>query len=555
MTLFRRFVQLASLTIFFLFLLSAASTFLAFMLPLDLFLRLDPALTATTAIATRNLSLVFMPAVILVLLGLIFGRAFCGYICPMGTTLDGGEKLFGRARKKRKGPDNKWRAFKYLVMLFLAGASFFSVSFVFWASPISLITRFYGLLVQPVIAYLFNELFNLSMPLIEWLDITPLLFAQIDTPRFNTLPFILAFFVFFSVLSPRFWCRFLCPSGALLALTSKKPLFRRHVSKNCTSCGKCARACPMEAIPEDDYISTRHEECLLCQTCKKLCPEKAVTFLFKKDKQEVKTLKMLPDRRKFIISGLSGAGTALVCMTGLEAPYNKDEKGKVLPPALIRPPAALPEREFLARCIRCGECMVACPTNTLQPLWLKAGFLGMFTPTLIFRRGFCNPECHKCSEMCPTGAIRSLSRDERKWAKIGTAEILHHKCLAWEHQKSCMVCDEVCPSDAVKFKKEPGNPVTVPHVIENKCTGCGYCEHHCPVQNKSAIIISPMGELRLAEGSFIEEGKNLGLDITFKLEGNNELPAAYREGGPDGTAQPPGFETDGEELLAPGFDD
>ena len=160
--------------------------------------------------------------------------------------------------------------------------------------------------------------------------------------------------------------------------------------------------------------------------------------------------------------------------------------------------------------------MAACPTNTLQPIWLKAGYMGLFSPAMTPRRGFCNPECRRCGEVCPTGAVSELTKDERIWAKTGTAVIFRRQCLAWEHKKSCMVCDEVCPFKAVEFQHEPGNPVPVPQVVEEKCAGCGSCEYYCPVQNRAAIVVTAMGALRLLKGSYREEGRKQGLRLSLK---------------------------------------
>ena len=147
-----------------------------------------------------------------------------------------------------------------------------------------------------------------------------------------------------------------------------------------------------------------------------------------------------------------------------------------------------------------------------------------------------------CGEVCPTDAIRSLSKDERIWAKTGTAVIIRRKCLAGEQQKSCMVCDEVCPYKAVEFRKEPGNPVPVPQVHEEKCSGCGYCEHFCPVQNQSAIVVTPMGALRMSEGSYIAQGKSQGLNLSISPKpGYGSQP----EGKDWGKGFAPGFEDDG----------
>jgi len=539
---FRRTIQIISLILFLTLLASAISSAIT-PTPLDLFLLLDPALIALTAISGRIFSVAFIPALLVLLITFFFGRIFCGYICPMGTTLDGTDKLFGTTRK-RKPEAGKLRLLKYIILFFLLGASLVGVSFVFVAAPLSLITRFYGLLVHPVLAFLSNEILSRVQPLTEWLDMDTLVFMRIATPRFATQLFILAFFgalFFLAKVSPRFWCRNLCPSGALMALLSKKPLIRRRVSDDCTDCGRCASSCPMSAIMAENPRVTLHEECIVCRTCQNTCPENAISFDRVRMEQVSEKQRFSFTRRQFIVSGLFGAATATVGLTGLNSLHGKPGPGQVAPKGLIRPPGTLPEMDFLARCSRCGECMAACPTNTLQPIWLDAGFMGLFSPGLNLRRCYCSPECRMCGEVCPTDAIRSLSKDERIWAKTGTAVIFRRKCLAWEQQKSCMVCDEVCPYKAVEFRKEPGNPVPVPQVREEKCAGCGYCEHFCPVQNQSAIVVTPMGALRMSEGSYIAQGKSEGLNLSITPKsGYGPQP----EGRDWGKGFAPGFEGD-----------
>ncbi|MCD4717788.1 MAG: 4Fe-4S dicluster domain-containing protein [Desulfobacterales bacterium] len=541
MITFRRAVQIFSL-ILFLLLLTLAVLSTDTPTPLDLFLLLDPVLIALTAISARILAVAFIPAFLVLLVTLFFGRIFCGYMCPMGTTLDGGDKLF-RPQGKKRPQTGKLSLLKYIVLFFLLGASILGVSFVFVAAPLSLITRFYGLLVHPVLAFFSNETLVLIQPLAEWFGMDTLMFMRITTPRFATQLFVLAFFIALFVLarvSPRFWCRNLCPSGALMALVSRKPLIRRFVSDDCTECGKCAHSCPMAAIITDDPHITLHEECIVCRTCQNICPENAISFNGVKVENTYEKKGLSLTRRQFIYSGLAGAATATVGLTGLNSVYGKPGPGQVAPYGLIRPPGALPEMDFLAQCVRCGECMAACPTNTLQPIWLDAGFMGLFSPALNLRRSYCSPECNMCGEVCPTDATRRLSLNERMWAKTGTAVIFRRKCLAWEQQKSCMVCDEVCPYKAVEFIKEPGNRVPVPQVHEEKCAGCGDCEHCCPVQNQSAIVVTPMGGIRMSEGSYVEEGKNQGLNLSIR-------PKSAYDPRPEGEDWGKGF--------APGFED
>ncbi len=538
---FRQSVQLLFLALF-LLLLTAASISGISMASLDLFLLMDPSLVLLSAISGRIVLLAFIPALLVLISGPLIGRVFCGYICPMGTTLDGTDALFGPPKKKFFS-SARLTGLKYLVLIFLTASALVGVSYIFFAAPLSLITRAYGLVIFPLVSFISREVLDLARPLGDWMDLGAITFAQIRTIRFATQFFILLFFatvIGMAIFSPRFWCRYLCPSGALLALVSKSPIVRRRVSDQCTQCGKCARKCPMAAIDPAAPETTRHSECIVCRTCEAVCPEEAISFGIRKRTGMLPTGGVSLERRQLVSAGLIGAGTAVISLTGLTSLYGKQGEGQVRTPGLVRPPGALPEMAFLSRCVRCGECMVACPTNTLQPIWLKAGLPAVFSPALTPRRGFCDPSCHECGAVCPTDAIRPMSPLDRIWAKTGTARIYRRKCLAWEFQKSCMVCDEVCPYDAIEFLKEEGSKVPVPHVLEHKCAGCGYCEHFCPVQHQAAIVVTPMDALRIEKGSYEVEAKQKGFQLQLKPKGR-------------GTAQPEAS-SDANQGEAPGFD-
>lgn len=541
MIAFRRAIQLLSLGLF-LSLLTLAVCSVNTLVPLELFLQIDPGLGILTAVSVRSLGLFLVPALLTLLVTFFFGRIFCGYFCPMGTTLDGGDRLIC-SKKKIGRKRSHFPKVKYWLLFFLLGAALMGVSLVFLTSPLSLVTRFYGLLIHPILAYFVHQVLTILHPLADALGFTALAFMQTATPRFNTQMFILLFFaVLFATarVSPRFWCRNLCPSGAILAFCARKPLMRRQVSNTCTACGKCVNACPMAAILPEEPQETRHEECIVCRTCEAVCPEQAISFGVSKGSLKASSgggVSM--DRRQWLCAGFLGAVVAGTGLTGLYAPQRKPGPGQVAPPGFLRPPGSVPEESFLSRCVRCGECMAACPTNTLQPIWFETGFTAVFSPVLTPRRGYCSPECHMCGQVCPTGAIRNISPGERIWAKTGTAVIYPSRCLAWEQQKSCMVCDEVCPYKAIVFQKEPGNPVPVPRVNESRCAGCGYCEHYCPVHNQAAIVVIPMGAFRFAEGSYEAQGKAEGLMLSIHRKTIDGLPHQN---------------TNGQEGFAPGFD-
>ena len=533
-----RFQRLLQVPLFFLFLLLLwlAAYPLPAWIEVDLFLRLDPLISLGSMAAART----FIPKVAwaLVILGLalFLGRIFCGYICPLGATIDFSDWL----RKKKRTGENAFeeqgpnRKLKYGFLLGLAGSALVGVSWIFLFSPLALATRFYSFVIYPLALTAGNFFLDLFRPLLPHIGLGHLAFFHVDVPQYNTNLFT-ALFVFAvlaaGMIRSRFWCRNLCPAGAMIALCSMRPLFRRTVSAKCNGCGRCVRACPMAAISKD-FESTAHSECITCLKCREVCPEGAVSFRVTRN---VPVMEKEVDlgRRSVLGAGAAGMAFAAVTMTNLHHLHGHENPRALRSSRLIRPPGALPEPGFQARCVRCGECIKACLTNTLQPVWFEAGLSGLWSPKVTARLAGCEQGCNVCGQVCPTGAIRPLSLEEKIFAKIGTARIEKSRCIAWEQEKKCLICDEVCPYNAIVSQFVADRPVTVPVIEENKCNGCGYCEDKCPVIGESAIIVEPLGEVRLATGSYREKAKELGL--IFHAEDAAEdhfiLEGARRESG------------------------
>jgi len=540
----QRAAQAATLSAFLILLILAAYPLVGGV-PVNAFLQMDPLAGGIAVISGRAIIAALWPALLLVFLTFFLGRFFCGHLCPMGTTIDMVEYLAVR-KKIDTGTDRPTISphWKFLLLAFLLAAALFGVSLSFLASPLPLITRFYGTLVFPIIRLAADIVLQAVRPLADRFDWTTLLYAKMALQRFSNPWFIALFFagVFSaSVLAPRFWCRYLCPAGAIFALCAYRPAIHRRVTDACIDCGECQRRCPMHAIDDIDPGGTAHSECITCLKCREVCPVEAIHFSAGPPVPRHRGVPL--SRRQVIGAGLSGTAAAAVSLTGLHHPLGSPGVGQLFSPEVIRPPGSLPETDFLARCLRCGECMKACPTNTLQPLALAIGVTGLFSPVITPRRGPCEPECNVCGQVCPTGAIRDLVLLDKQWAKTGTAQILKHKCLAWELHQRCLVCDEVCPYDAVELIQVPSHKVGVPVVHENRCTGCGFCEHHCPVRAEAAIVVDPMGEMRLAAGSYEDTARSIGLSLILakdrKLPATGEYPDPAESSPPDGL--PPGF--------------
>jgi MauM/NapG family ferredoxin protein len=470
----------------------------------------------------------------------------------MGATIDFADWFRGERKRKREEDSfeesGKYRQLKYLFLAGLAGTAVAGISWIFLFSPLSLATRFYSFVIYPMAIMGANLLLDIFRPVFPHLGLEALSFVHVPVPRFNTNLFaaLLVFAVLFlGMIRRRFWCRNLCPAGALIALFSMRPLFRRVVSENCTHCGKCVRTCPMAAISRD-FMSTAHSECVTCLQCQEVCPEKAISFKVRGKERSI-TGEVNLDRRRVLGAGAAGIAAAAITMTNLHHLQGSEGARALRSSRLVRPPGALPEPDFQARCVRCGECVKACLTNTLQPVWFEAGLSGLWTPKLTARLAGCEQGCALCGQVCPTGAIRPLSLQEKLFAKVGTARIEKSRCIAWEQDKKCMICDEICPYNAVSSQFVPDHPVTVPVIDENKCNGCGYCESKCPVVGESAILVEPLGEIRLASGSYEEKARELGLVFHAKTKIEDDfildspgVPGKAKPGGTDHRL-PPGF--------------
>jgi MauM/NapG family ferredoxin protein len=530
---FQRLVQSLFLILFFLLVLLTLFPG-GERVPADRFLLLDPVLALGAMISSRALLPLglLLPALVVLIGTVLLGRFFCSHLCPLGTLQDLLAPLAHRLRKTH--PPGSWRKGKYLVLALLLATALFGVNMTLFAAPLALATRLVVLVLLPGLQFLLQP---------------PALAAGMDAflperafepLRYSTIFFHILFFgaLFGAVAwAPRFWCRYLCPTGGLLALIGRFPLLPRRVSEACTGCEKCRSRCPMGAMDGADAALTVSGECITCTACARICPEQAVSFALGSKGLETGP-PSLPSRRQAGLALTSGFLLAFVSRRELGEYWPEGESGNIMPEGLVRPPGALPEESFLRLCTRCGLCLKACPTNMLQPAGWPTGLSPLFSPLAVSRRGPCAPECALCGQVCPTRAIRPLSLEQKTWAKMGTARIIPSKCIAWEFDKPCLICDEACPYDAVRLVAVSGIKVAVPVVDEHKCAGCGWCEYRCPVVPSAAIQVEPMGALRLRDGEdYVRRGRELGLDIRRADQREApELPA-----GDGGNGLPPGF--------------
>ncbi len=448
--------------------------------PHSLFHRLDPLGAAGVAGAAGTLPRLLGFAGVLLLATIVVGRAFCGWICPLGTLQQLASFLFSPRSRRESLSVNRWRpwyAIKvYLLAGFLAAALLGSLQ-IGLLDPLSLLARGLAAALWPALPG------GRAVPG-GWLA-AALLLAVLVSSRFI----------------PRLFCRALCPLGALLGVFARSALFRlERRGDACNDCRLCRFACQGADEPTGDH---RVGECMVCLNCVPSCPEGALRFRFL---GRAAAPPPRPDlsRRHLLGSFLGGL---------VAAPLLRAAGGgrAAADPRLVRPPGSLPERLFLQRCVKCALCQQACPTGAIQPALSQAGVEGFWTPVVVPRRGGCEFACTRCGEACPTGAIAALSPARKTGydggppVRIGTAFVDRGRCLPWAMATPCIVCEEMCPTDPKAIWLErledygrDGRPVALarPRVDAARCVGCGICENRCPVGEEAAIRVTSVGETR-----------------------------------------------------------
>lgn len=505
---YRQAAQVLSLVIFFwLFRQTDYSGSDEIKYAVNLLFRLDPLIAMSTVVAAREWIGMLWPSFITLAATLLLGRFFCGWICPLGTLLDGFRAVSGK-KSRLDRPD--WTVIKYGILVFVLTCSLFGVALSGLVDPFSILVRALSVSVDPALysaatdgsAWLYK-----NAP--DWITrISESIYAFMKTHLlpFDRKVFSGAFFSF-AILGTifllefrqrRFWCRNLCPLGALLALISRFALLRGHGGNDCSSCQVCRSVCRTGAIDDQRRISP--QSCIVCLDCVDRCPQAKIKF--RMNPPESKYTPESMSRRAF----MTVVGSGLIIPAVLKSSRILHHSEILHDTALIRPPGAAPEKEFLQLCVRCGECMKVCIGNALHPTLLESGIEGIMTPRLIARIGYCEYNCTLCGQVCPTGALRKLSQEEKHATVIGTAHIDKNRCLPFAEGTPCIVCEEHCPTPdkAIKFDEVihrdvvSGDTRTIrqPHIVEDLCIGCGICETQCPLEGKSAILITAQRESR-----------------------------------------------------------
>ena len=480
--------------------------------PVTFFFQLDPLVGITSLVSGYQLIKGFLWGVAIIAVTLLLGRVFCGFICPFGTIhhATGAFKASLRGdRMVRANYKTTSQKIKYFNLVLLLIAAIFGLNLAGMLDPIAFLFRSVALAILPGLGVGLRSMFDaLAASDIKLMNILSYGAEVLVSPIFgyNHQAFQSAWFIgilflvilFLNRIRPRFWCRVLCPLGALLGLFSRFSILRleKYLDK-CTHCNLCIKHCQGAASPRPDQ-DWETAECHMCFNCHNVCPEDALEFRF----SWTPKLTAKPDiGKRALLSGLC-AGIAFPFLGRLDGQVDI-----VSDPRLIRPPGSLPEGRFLELCQRCGQCMKVCPTNVINPTLTEAGMAGFWTPHLIMIQGYCEYTCTLCGSVCPTGAIMEITAAEKiqRPIKIGSAYFDRGRCLPWSGNGPCIVCQEHCPTspkaiylikDIVEAPDGKKLEVQLPYVDLKRCVGCGICENKCPVRGLPAIRTIAAGESR-----------------------------------------------------------
>lgn len=474
---------------------------------------LNPLYQLFTITQAPNLiSVIWIIAAAAMVLGL--GRVFCGWVCPMGALFDFLAAVKGRLRiinakssadlMARKRADRERNArlklpvnLNFYLLALLITLGLFKVPVFMLVEPITLFFRLCILFILPVteipIRASYQTLDKFWGLQSWWFPVQGFMEQNIGSyPRvYLGIGIFITFMATLFVLDwffPRFWCRFICPQGALFRLGQKLHPFRKRLLPACNNCQLCDNDC--------SFCGTASDDCFYCMDCEAHCNKQAITFIPSKastqpighvnilNKSE-KSSKPFVDKekisRRLVIQYVAG-GAILAPVLKLAGPPVEPKLD------FIRPPGVLEKGEivFNNTCIKCGQCIKICPTNALHPVDLRSGLNGLFTPQVVPRLGYCEYECNLCGKICPSQAIPPLKLEEKKKSIIGTAYVNVNRCIPWISDTPCGVCEEHCPlpEKAITLNKK-GRPFVNVEI----CIGCGFCENKCPLEGAAAINV------------------------------------------------------------------
>lgn len=449
------------------------------------------------ALLAGNLAVVLSLAAIT----LVFGRVYCSVICPLGVMQD----LFGwlglKAKRNRYSFSKEKKVLRYGILALFVIAVFAGIaSFVALLAPYSS----YGRIITNLFAPLYGGVNNVLAYFAERAGSYAFYHKEIWIKGAGTFAIAAVTFVVIAILAyrnGRTYCNTICPVGTILSFFARFSLFRPVIdTAKCVNCSACGKRCKSACIDTKNH-RIDYSRCVVCMDCVENCSVGAISYKFVKPEFSssdsgtrvvAKETEIDSDRRRYLVM------TGALAMAGAMKAQDKIVDGglamiedKQIPERQteIVPPGAGSLRNLTQHCTGCQLCISKCPNDVLRP---SGNIMTLMQPRSSYERGFCRPECTACADVCPAGAIKKITKEEKSSIQIGHAVWDGGLCLPMTEGVNCGNCARHCPSGAITMINiDPDNEDSpkFPVVDENRCTGCGECEYVCPVRPLSAIYV------------------------------------------------------------------
>ena len=444
------------------------------------------------------LALNFGVVAVLLVLTLLFGRVYCSVICPLGVMQDIISWIHGKTKKKNRfrfsySPAINWLRYGVLALFIIALIAGLH-SLVALVAPYSAYGRIASNLLAPV--------YQLGNNFFAWIAERAGSYAFYSTEVWirsgATFAVAAATFAVVAVLAwkrGRTWCNTICPVGSVLGLFSRFSVFAPVIdTEKCRNCGLCGKQCKSSCINMKEH-EIDYSRCVACMDCIDTCKEGAIHYACrygKKGSPSPAQGNVDKSKRAFLVSSAIATTAVAAKAQDMKVDGGLAEIERATKPerqTRLVPAGSLSLKNFADHCTACQLCVSVCPNQVLRP---STSLMTLMQPEMSYERGYCRPECTKCSDVCPAGAIRPISVEEKSSTQIGHAVVCLDNCVVNTDEVSCGNCARHCPAGAISMvRKNPDDPksLRIPVVNEERCIGCGACENLCPARPFTAIHV------------------------------------------------------------------
>ena len=434
--------------------------------------------------------------ILLLALTLIFGRIYCSVICPLGIMQDVISWIHGKRKKNRFSfsKEKKWLRYTMLVLFVIALIAGVH-ALVALLAPYSSYGRIVTNLFKPIYEGGNNVLASIAEHFNSYA------FYHVDV-WIKSLPTFIIAAVTFVVLfvlawrNGRTYCNTICPVGTFLSFFARFSWMKINFDEEkCKNCGKCSRNCKAACIDYKNH-TVDYSRCVVCGNCLGQCNFGALHYEHPKKVKKASTTEgkepVDSARRSFLLGATLASSAVLLAQEKKKVDGGLAKiEDKVAPTrnTHITPPGSRSAKNMASKCTGCQLCVSQCPNEVLRP---STDLLHLMQPEMSYERGYCRIECNRCSEVCPTGAIRLLPLEEKSSTQVGHAVWIKKNCIPVTDGVECGNCERHCPVGAimmVPLDENDEESVMIPTVNEARCIGCGACENLCPARPFSAIYV------------------------------------------------------------------